>query len=108
MKQFFASLVLAASAFSANAQTTAVRNVPIPDAALRGAVTPAVFPLVSINGKAARLAPGARIFGPNNLLVLPTSVPAQAQAAFVFDQTGNIQTMWLLTEEEQKIKRKNF
>jgi hypothetical protein len=40
--------------------------------------------------------------------VLPSSMPAQAQAAFVFDQTGNIQTMWLLTEEEQKIKRKNF
>jgi hypothetical protein len=108
MKQLLVTIALAALALTASAQTTTVRNVPIPDTALRGAVTPAVFPLVSINGKAARLAPGARIFGPNNLLVLPTSMPAQSQAAFVFDQTGNIQTMWLLTEEEQKIKRKNF
>jgi hypothetical protein len=108
MKRTASALLFALAAGAAHAQSLAIRSVPIPDTAVRGAVVPAQFPLAAVNGKVVRFAPGARIFGPTNLLVLPTNVPEKAPAAFVFDQMGQIQTMWLLTEEEQKVKRKNF
>jgi hypothetical protein len=103
-------LLTAALLFSsaAPAQLATQRTVQIPDSALRGVASPAVFPAVTINGKAARLAPGARIFGTNNVLVLPSMLPADSAVAVVLENTGDIKTMWLLTGEEQKIKRKAF
>src|SRR4051812_4771212 len=53
----------------------AVRQFPA--AALRGALTVTTPPEVLINGAAERLAPGVRIRGVNNLLVLSNSLVGQ-------------------------------
>jgi hypothetical protein len=90
------------------AQTPTLRSVPIPDGALRGVASPAVFPAVVINGKAARLAAGARIFGTNNLLVMPNALPAESPVAVVLENSGDIKTMWVLTAQEQQVKRNKF
>jgi hypothetical protein len=107
MKRFALSLLIAVAATAA-AQSTVNRSVPIPATAVLGVATPDVFPAVVINGKAARYTPGARIFGTNNLLVVPSTLPAQSVVAVAVDNTGAVQTMWVLTPDEQKVKRNKF
>jgi hypothetical protein len=102
-------LLAATLSFSAaHAQTQPPRREAIPAVALVGVASPAVAPGVQINGKAARLAPGGRIIGANNMLVLPSALPANSPVAVTLENNGDIKTMWVLTVEEQKVKRNKF
>jgi hypothetical protein len=90
-----ATLALAA-ALPALAQT---RNFPA--TALRGDFTVSAAPEVVLNKQAARLAPGARIRGANNLLLLPASITNQRLLVnYTLDLHGQILDVWVLTPAE--------
>jgi hypothetical protein len=62
---------------------------------------------VSIDYKPMRLAPGATIRDHRNLIVVPTSLPADgALAEYVLDASGMIFRVWILTEQEASRERR--
>ncbi len=99
------ALLVLTSALSASAQDSVSRQSPLPadlTQAPRAKIEPGVLPLISLNGKPARLTAGARIYGANNLLVLPTNIPSGALVRYQLDQNGDVNTVWILTEAEAR------
>ena len=84
-------------AAGAHAQT---RNIP--EQAKDGAITHLQDMIVSINGVAVRLAPGAQIRDQENRLVVPTAVPPGSQVKYLLDQSGFVRQVWILTPEEAR------
>jgi len=72
----------------------AVRKIPAD--APKGRLTARQLPLVTIDGKEFRLAPGARIFNANNLSVTPNLVPAGTPVRYELDAQGMIRTVWIV------------
>ena len=69
--------------------------------ALRGEVEFGTPPEVTLNGKPARLAPGARIRDENNLLQLPAAlVGRKAEVNYTTELEGMLLDVWLLTPAE--------
>ena len=90
-----ASLLGLAGAAAAQVQ----RNFP-PDA-LRGTLVVVDPPQVTINGLAAQLAPGARIRGANNMLVMSgTIVGSKLLVHYTLDAQGALHDIWVLTPAE--------
>ena len=88
-------LALAASGASAQLQR------PFPQTALRGSIAFGQTPEIAVNGRAARLAPGSRIRGPDNLIVLPATLTGQRYTVhYVVGFDGNVGDVWILTPEE--------
>lgn len=98
----FAALAVAISA-PAWSQELA-REFPL--TALRGVVAFSGPPAVVLNGAPAQLAPGARLHGTDNLLVLPTTLTGSSHTVHytIEDTTGMIKELWILREAERKIK----
>ena len=93
-----ATTLLLLAATSAHAQQ-AVR--PFPAAAQRGVMQITYPPEMLLNGQTARLSPGARIRGTNNLLVLSGSLAGQSLLVnYVRDPQGMIHEVWLLNNTE--------
>ena len=83
------------------AQTIAQRIPPISQAAIGGTLIVTAPPEVLLDDKAARLSPGARIRGRNNLIVLSGTLVGQAlPVRYVRDPLGLIHEVWILTEAE--------
>jgi len=77
-----------------------------PAKALRGKLVVQSAPEVLLDGKPDRLSPGARIRGPDNLLILSARLAGQTYVVnYVRDGYGLIHQVWLLTPEEAAIKR---
>lgn len=90
-----ATFGLAVSA--ANAQLR--RNFP-PDS-LRGKLAIEHPPLAVLNGAQARLAPGVRIRGQNNMLATTGAFAGQTFVVnYTIDMQGQIKDVWVLTNEE--------
>jgi hypothetical protein len=67
----------------------------------RGVIRHIEGPDVTVDGKSARLAPGATIRNRDNLIIVPASLPAEgARAEYVRDAQGMIFRVWLVTSEE--------
>jgi hypothetical protein len=93
-------LVLANSAFAQEA----VR--PFPPAAKRATLQVTYPPDILLNGQAARLSPGARIRGTNNMLVLSASLAGQILLVnYVKDAQGMVHEVWVLNATEAQQKR---
>ena len=89
-----ASLTLAMPAFA-----QLERNFPA--TALRGELRVLQPPAVTIDGKEARLAPGARIRDQNNLLAMSGSLVDRALAVhYTLEGNGMLLDVWLLTPQE--------
>ena len=89
--------------FDAFAQGT-VRTFPAK--ALRGKLVVQSAPEVLLDGKPDRFSPGARIHGPDNLLIMTARLTGQTYIVnYVRDGYGLIHEVWLLTPEEAAIKR---
>lgn len=87
-----------AAALPATAQQVQ-RNFPA--TALRGELTVVNPPEVVLNGKPARLAPGARIKGGSNLLVMSGAIVGQKLAVnYTVDTYGLVKDVWLLRPDE--------
>jgi hypothetical protein len=93
----FLALVLAGSAHAQAVQ----RNFPA--TALRGELGFGQPPEALLNGQPARLAPGARIRGLNNLLVMSGALAGQrAVVNYTLDPLGLVLDVWILTDAERK------
>lgn len=103
------ALVISLAGASALAPVTALAQGlvrPFPKAALRGMLEVTAPPQVLINGQPARLSPGARIKGTNNLIVMSgTLVGRQLLVNYVRDAQGLLHDVWILTPAEAQEKR---
>ncbi len=69
--------------------------------ALRGEIVFGTPPLVTLNGKPARLAPGARIHDRSNLVLLPATLAGgKAVVNYTTDLEGMLLQVWILRPEE--------
>jgi hypothetical protein len=83
------------------AQDALQRTPPIPQSAQRGVLVVTQPPDVLLDGQPARLSPGARIRGRNNLLLLSAPLVGQALTVrYVRDPQGLLHDVWVLTEAE--------
>jgi hypothetical protein len=72
-----------------------------PATAKRGVLLITTPPEVLLDGKPARLSPGARIKSTNNLLVLSASLAgASLPVNYVLDAQGMLHEVWILTAQE--------
>ena len=69
--------------------------------ALRGEVVFGTPPEVTLNGKPARLAPGARVRDANNLIQLPAALAGRkAIVNYTLELEGQLLDVWILTAQE--------
>ena len=95
------ALSLALAASSAAAQTP--RNFPAD--ALRGDVVITAPPEILLNRQAARLAPGARIRGMDNMLLMSGAATGQRlRVHYTRDLQGQLLNVWVLTPAEEARK----
>lgn len=93
--------LLALAAFAA-APATAQQPRNFPATALRGEIVVQQPPEVLLNGRPARLSPGARIRGENNLLMVSGALADQRLLVhYTVDISGLIGEIWILTAAER-------
>lgn len=82
-----------------------VRNFP--EAALRGALTVTSANEARLNGQTIRMAPGMRLFSPQNTLVMMHTVLGQQFTVnyLIENSTGMLLTAWILSNAEAAQKR---
>ncbi len=96
---------LALVALPVLAQSAPVRRFPAQ--ALRGTMVVTQPPVITMDGQAARLSPGSRIKGTNNLLVLSGALVGQELTVnYTLEHLGLVHEVWILTEAEAAEKRK--
>ena len=83
-----------------------MRNFP--DAALRGSLVITGASDAEINGNAIRMAPGMRLFSPQNTLVMMHTVKGQQFTVnyLIENGTGMLITAWILSNSEAAQPRK--
>src|SRR5262249_38345243 len=94
---------LAATLVAAMALPAAAQPVqrPFPQNALRGEIAFGQPPLITLNGVAARLAPGARIRGQNNMGQLSGElIGAKLIVNYTVELGGLVHDVWILTSDE--------
>ncbi|MBA4178715.1 MAG: hypothetical protein C0505_19470 [Leptothrix sp. (in: Bacteria)] len=98
MLRCVALAALLATALPATAQT--VR--PFTAQTLRGELIVTQPPEVLLNRQPARLAPGARLRGADNLLLMSGAVVGQSLVVnYTLDLSGHLLQVWVLTAAEQ-------
>ena len=95
-----ASALLAFAAMASTAHAQVQRNFP--QNALRGEIAFATPPAITLNRVAAQLAPGARIRGLDNMLVMSgTLVGQRAVVNYTLEPgTGLVKDVWILRSDE--------
>jgi hypothetical protein len=95
-------LAVAATAIALALPAASQTQRNFPQNALRGTIAFGAPPLIELNGKPARLAPGARIRGLDNMLVMSGAVVSlKATVNYTFENTtGLVKDVWLLRPEE--------
>jgi hypothetical protein len=89
-------------------QTVAAQVIrTFPETAVRGKIAFKAPPQIELDGKADRLSPGARIRDEQGMLAMTGALEGKA---FVVNfrreaATGLVHEVWILTAEEQKVKR---
>ncbi|MFW2356526.1 hypothetical protein [Hydrogenophaga sp.] len=80
-----------------------------PAKALRGTLVVVQPPNVTMDDRATRLSPGARIYNTNNSLVLSASLlNKELVVNYTLDLRDQVQNVWILTEAEAKEKRAGY
>jgi hypothetical protein len=65
-----------------------------------------LYPLIQINDKVLRLAPGGRIIDEHNRILLHAYLPQHANVLFVEDMNGNLSRVYILRPDElEQLKR---
>jgi len=103
----FAAMLASLLALPARAQTDDVPSVRnFPKTALRAVLVVRAPPEISLNGKADRLSPGARIRNINNNYVQSGNLLGQELLVnYTRDTGGQVHEVWILNPEEAKEKR---
>ena len=73
----------------------------IPKEAQYGQIRHLQAMVVELNGKEARLSPGAQIRDPDNRLVVPTSLAEKTLVRFQVDGAGLVHRVWILSARER-------
>ena len=96
------TLVFAVSATVLCAPAQAQQHRFFPPTALRGELIVTQFPDALINGKPAKLAPGARVFGDTGLMQSPASLTGQKNIVHyvIEESSGLVLTVWVLNPAE--------
>ena len=95
-----AGIAFVATAALAQQAPGFVREAPqdVKPAIIAVSATP---PIITVNGQADRLAPGARVHDLNNMLVLSGSLAGQTlYTVYRRDSAGLVHDVWLLTADE--------
>lgn len=81
---------------------------PFPASALRGILSFSSAAQATVNGQSVRVAPGMRLFNPQNQLVMVHSVLGQSlRVNYLLEAgTGMLHSAWILTEKEAALPRK--
>lgn len=96
-----ALLALALSASLAPFVVHAQVQRNFPANALRGEVSMTDPPDIAVNGRPARLAPGARLRGQDNMIVVSGALQGQRFVAhYTLDTLGLVKDVWVLRKEE--------
>jgi len=82
------------------------RPVQLPADARFGELKGLAYPLARIGKDTLRLAPGARIYNTQNLIVMPASVTGTGPVLYELDFQGEVAQLWLLTPEEAAAAKK--
>ena len=99
LRQVFAALVALAGLATLPTAAQVQRNFP--ENALRGAIVIGEAPEILLNGKPARLAPGARIRGESNMLQMPGQlIGSRLLVHYTLDPFDLVKDVWILTPEE--------
>ncbi|HYW58602.1 MAG TPA: hypothetical protein VE934_16760 [Polaromonas sp.] len=104
------SAILTAVPASAQSDTPVPENVRnFPKAALRGMLVVRTPPEISMNGKADRLSPGARIRNVNNTFVTSGALIGQELPVnYTRDSAGLVHEVWILNAAEVQEKREGM
>ena len=93
--------VLIALALAAALPAAAQTSRPFPANALRGDLLITQPPEVLLNGRPARLSPGARIRDPQNMLQMSgTLVGQRLRVHYTVEPSGGVHNVWILTPDE--------
>ncbi|MDO9002512.1 MAG: hypothetical protein Q7V20_03525 [Aquabacterium sp.] len=85
----------------ASAQMQVQRNFPAN--ALRGELVFTGARKITLNGKAARLSPGSRIRGPNQMFLMSGAITGEKLIVnYTVEQYGMVHDVWVLRPEEIK------
>ena len=94
-------VLMAALALALAGAVSAQTSRPFPAHALRGTLVVVQPPEVQLNGQVARLAPGSRIRGADNMVQMSGMlVGAKLLVHYTVDPTGLVQDVWVLTPDE--------
>lgn len=106
-RRALATLALGATLLAASGQALAQATIrQFPEKAIRATMVVKAPPEITMDGKAMRLSPGARIRGTTNTLVLSGSLVGQELTVnYLPDMQGLVHEVWLLTEAEAVEKR---
>jgi hypothetical protein len=97
------AVVLSAPEASAPADSGGRRAFP--RNAMRADFVVTASPEITINGRADRLSPGARIRSINNTLVTPATIAGLKYLVnYTREQNGMVHEVWILTEQEARQK----
>jgi hypothetical protein len=100
---FRPALVAAAAVFSTAVVAQVQRNFPAN--ALRGELTIGQAPELTLNGEAARLAPGARIRGQDNMVQMSGALSGTRFVVnYTIDGAGQVKDVWILRPEEAAVR----
>jgi hypothetical protein len=95
------TLAATALAWSLSLPLAAQVQRPFPPTALRGDIVFGTPPAVTLNGQPARLAPGARVRGEDNMLILSGAlVGRKATVHYTRDGYGQPLEVWILRPQE--------
>jgi hypothetical protein len=79
-----------------------IQQRPLPEKGERGHLgEPQPLPMVQIGGRVLRLAPGGIIFDQHNRTIVHRHLPAGADIWYTRDMNGDVQRIYILTEQEQ-------
>ncbi|MDO8418952.1 MAG: hypothetical protein Q7S90_02855 [Rubrivivax sp.] len=94
-------VALAATLLACALPAAAQMQRNFPANALRGELVVLQPPEARLNGRPARLSPGARIRGDNNLLVVSSALVDQRLVVhYTLDTSGHLQEIWVLAPAE--------
>ncbi|MGB6055601.1 MAG: hypothetical protein WBG17_10210, partial [Burkholderiaceae bacterium] len=74
----------------------------------RGAMTPAPWPAIVIDGRTAALAAGARIWNQDNLIEMPAALRGSGiPVNYTVNEQGEVDRVWILTADEIRVPAPN-
>ena len=93
MRSLFATFVVAVLAACGSSNQ-------LSDGTMLGTMTTGAVPVVTIDGRDMRMAPGARIMTPANTSITPNQVPPNSRVRYKLDASGQVTQVWLLPPEK--------